>query len=293
MYNTEKGEATMNLYFEKDIQAYVDLVEPLLLKKEACNNLMLGILKRITEGKSVYQDIYLGYVEEDGEVIFAFMQTPPNNWIFPDIESIPDEIPKEIARFLGNENVEVPGILGPDSLVKPFVAEWEMLNEVTSSIHMKQLVYQLDVVNEVPRTAGKLVEARNTDHGLIADWLVQFGEEANAVMTKEAAGNLATQFLENRSVYLWEVNGQPVSMVNRSRRTKHGSTVNAVFTPDEHKRNGFATSSVAALSEKLLADEAQFCSLYTDADYPTSNRIYKKIGYYEVGSSVVYEFTKK
>lgn len=82
-------------------------------------------------------------------------------------------------------------------------------------------------------------------------------------------------------------------MVNRSRKTKNGATINAVFTLDEYKRNGYATSSVAALSTKLLVEGARFCSLYTDADYPTSNRIYKKIGYYEVGTSVVYEFTTK
>ncbi|WP_404456039.1 GNAT family N-acetyltransferase [Virgibacillus necropolis] len=283
----------MNLHFENDAEKYSDLVEPLLLKKEACNNLMLGLLNRIAEGRSVYKDVFLGYVEEDGEVIFAFMQTPPNNWIFPDVDSIEEGVPKAIAGFLRDNNLGVPGILGPETLVKPFVEEWERLNDVLSSVHMKQLIYQLDEVNSVPQTDGDLVEAHANDYQLISEWLVQFGRKVNEATTKGDAENLATQFLNNRSAYFWKVNGKPVSMINRSRSTKNGATVNAVFTPDEHKRKGYATSSVAAFTSKLLRDGANFCSLYTDADYPTSNRIYKKIGYYEVGTSVVYEFNSK
>jgi predicted GNAT family acetyltransferase len=262
----------------------------MLMKKEACNNLMLGILKRLQDGQSIYDEVYTGYVEKDGEVIFAFMQTPPNNWIFPEIEGVSEEVPKEIAKFLWANKLEVPGILGPNHLVKPFVNEWEKLNDVTSHIHMNQLIYQLDNVVNVPKAEGELVEADKSDQQLITDWLVQFGREVNEPTFAKDASKLAERFFTNRSIYVWIVDGVPVSMVNQSRKTKNGASVNAVFTPDEHKRNGYATCAVAALSTKLLEEGAEFCSLYTDADFPTSNRIYKKIGYYEVGDSIVYEF---
>lgn len=283
----------MDLHFEKDAEKYLNLVEDLLLKKEACNNLMLGLLNRIVEGQSDYESVYLGYVEKDGDVIYAFMQTPPNNWIFPDVDSTQDAVPKAIATMFFDKKLEVPGILGPDSLVKPFVEEWERLNEVTSSLHMKQLVYQLDEVNSVTLSDGELIAAQTKDYQLLTDWLVQFGVEANTPTKREEAEKLATQFLTNRSAYLWQVNGETVSMVNRSRRTKNGATINAVYTPNEHKRKGYATSSVAELSRNLLREGATFCSLYTDADNPSSNRIYQKIGYYEVGTSAVYDFVKK
>ncbi|ASN03995.1 GNAT family N-acetyltransferase [Virgibacillus necropolis] len=283
----------MNIHFEKDPEKYLKLVESLLLEKEACNNLMLGILSRIVAGHSLYEGALLGYVEKNGVAIFPFMQTPPNNWIFPDLEVTSEDVTKEVAAFLWDKQIEVPGILGPDFLVKPFVEEWEKWNKVTSTIHMKQLIYQLDKVNPIPSTAGELVVADNKYHQLITEWLLQFGQEANEVISREDADHLAIQFLNDRSTFLWLVDGKPVSMVNRSRKTKNGATVNAVYTPDNYKRRGYATSSVAALTSKLLSEGAQFCSLYTDADYPTSNRVYKKIGYYEVGTSVVYEFTKK
>ena len=103
-------------------------------------------------------------------------------------------------------------------------------------------------------------------------------------ITEQRASLLACSYLDNASVYLWKVRNQAVSMVNKSRQTKHGATINAVFTPDKFKRNGYATNAVAALSQKILDDGLKFCSLYTDRGNPTSNSIYKKIGYKEVGT---------
>lgn len=280
----------MNLQFEKNMETYVSLIEPLLMKRESCNNLMLGILNRFVEGQSADQEVLTGYAEKDGDVIFAFMQTPPNNWILPDVESINEDAAKEVAVFLWENKLAVPGVLGPVRLVKPFVAEWEKLSGKTASVHMNQLIYQLDQVNDVPISCGRLVDADRSHQQLITDWLVQFGKEVNEPDFSANAEKNAARFLKNRSVFLWLVDGKPVSMVNRSRKTKNGATVNAVFTPDEYKRKGYATSTVSALTSKLLDEGAQFCSLYTDADYPTSNRIYKKIGYYQVGDSIVFEF---
>ncbi|MFZ3580358.1 GNAT family N-acetyltransferase [Virgibacillus sp. DJP39] len=282
----------MNLNFVKDPQAYLLKVEDLLLEKESCNNLMLGIINQLAEGQSAYKDVNLGIVEKAGNTVFAFMQTPPNNWIFPDVEVVEKEVSQEIAKFLFDEQLEVPGILGPDQIVQPFVKEWEKLNNVESTIHMEQLIYQMDKVNSVSQAEGELRKGTKYDHKLLTEWLIQFGREANEIINRDDADFLAVTFIKNSSVYLWQVNGKPVSMVNRSRKTKNGATINAVYTPDEYKRKGYATSSVAALSRKLLADGSSFCSLYTDANYPDSNRIYKRIGYYEVGTSIVYEFNR-
>jgi hypothetical protein len=55
--------------------------------------------------------------------------------------------------------------------------------------------------------------------------------------------------------------------------------INAVYTPPEQRRRGHATASVAALSAKLLAAGRASCVLFTDLANPTSNAIYRRIGY--------------
>ncbi|RDW20484.1 GNAT family N-acetyltransferase [Oceanobacillus chungangensis] len=279
----------MKLSLATSVSDYRNKVDSLLLKKECCNNLILGLLGNFQEDEP---DCYLGYVERDGEVIYAFMQTPPHNWILADVESVEKAVLEEIASFIYDKDLHVPGVLGPDLYVERFVSKYENLSKRNANLHMNELIYQLDLVQVEIDGNGQLVQASNEDYSLIKSWLIQFGIEARVPITEQRASILARTYLENGSVYLWKLKNRAVSMVNKSRQTKHGATVNAVFTPDEFKRNGYATNVVAALSQKLLDEGLKFCSLYTDRSNPTSNSIYKKIGYKEVGTSIVYHFEK-
>jgi len=64
-----------------------------------------------------------------------------------------------------------------------------------------------------------------------------------------------------------------------------------VYTPRELRGRGFATATVAALSQLLLDQGHQFCCLYTDLANPTSNAIYQRIGYQAVSDSSVYRLS--
>ena len=77
-------------------------------------------------------------------------------------------------------------------------------------------------------------------------------------------------------------------MAGWSGPTAHGIRVNAVYTPVELRGQGYASATVAALSQLLLDRGYRFCCLYTDLSNPTSNAIYKRIGYDPVTDSSVY-----
>ena len=61
--------------------------------------------------------------------------------------------------------------------------------------------------------------------------------------------------------------------------TPRGARVGYVYTPPALRGRGYATSTVAALSGQLLRGGSRFCCLYTDLANPTSNAIYRRIGY--------------
>ncbi|WP_047980939.1 GNAT family N-acetyltransferase [Ornithinibacillus contaminans] len=281
----------MKVVLETSITRYLDRVEDLLLKQEVTNNLMLGLLERGKNNIGVFTDgIRLGIVEQDGEPIYAFMQTPPNRWILAAIEGVDQDVIPEIVQFLHTNKYPVPGVVGPTEQAEAFAGLWKKATGKQAELKMKQLIYQLDEVKHIPDESGKLIAATDEHLATVRDWLVKFGDQANIEITKPQADSMARTFIQNESLYLWEVDGQIVSMANNSRKSKNGATVNAVFTPDEQKRKGYATNVVAALSQKLLNDGSKFCNLYTDLANPTSNSIYRKIGYYEVGDSVEYNF---
>ncbi len=96
-------------------------------------------------------------------------------------------------------------------------------------------------------------------------------------------------FILSGNLGIWDHNG-PVSMALRSRPTPNGETVNQVFTPLEHRGNGYATAIVSNLSQLILNDGKRFCTLYTDLSNPTSNKIYREIGYKPIADVVDINF---
>ena len=79
-------------------------------------------------------------------------------------------------------------------------------------------------------------------------------------------------------------------MVATGRPSPNGGRVYAVYTPPEHRRNGYASSSVAALSKVLLDGGLQCCFLFADVTNPTPNHIYRQIGYEPVAFFDEYRF---
>ncbi len=49
-----------------------------------------------------------------------------------------------------------------------------------------------------------------------------------------------------------EVNGKYVSMANAARPTTHNITINYVYTPQEERKKGYASSCVSTLSQLML-----------------------------------------
>jgi predicted GNAT family acetyltransferase len=106
------------------------------------------------------------------------------------------------------------------------------------------------------------------------------GRSTNARAWANAAARPALGF-----TYRWEVDGTPVAMAALSRPTPRGITINAVYTPHAHRRHGYASALVAALTDEGLRRGKAFCILYTDLANPTANAIYQAIGYRPVSRS--------
>ena len=68
--------------------------------------------------------------------------------------------------------------------------------------------------------------------------------------------------------------------------------VRAVFTPHEKRNRGNGTACVAAVSQRALASGNRPI-LYTDLGNPTSNSIYRRIGYRAVAELLRYQFGQR
>jgi predicted GNAT family acetyltransferase len=155
-------------------------------------------------------------------------------------------------------------------------------------------VYRANAIRPPQHPApGCLRAAEPADTALVAGWIADFNDEAldEGVSDPTAALRMAQDLVshQGRSVYLWE-DGQPVSMVATGRPSPRGGRIYAVYTPPEHRRKGYASSSVAALSKVLLDRGLQSCFLLADVTNPTPNHIYRQIGYEPVAFFDEYRF---
>jgi predicted GNAT family acetyltransferase len=85
--------------------------------------------------------------------------------------------------------------------------------------------------------------------------------------------------------WLWEVAGEPVSMLTITPRVAGVTRISAVFTPPDQHGHGYACACVAAASQWALDQGADACMLYTDLANATSNKIYQAVGYRPVGDA--------
>ncbi|MCI0711936.1 MAG: GNAT family N-acetyltransferase, partial [Chloroflexi bacterium] len=125
---------------------------------------------------------------------------------------------------------------------------------------------------------------------LLLSWLRAFSDEVSEYMTAERLAASVERITNQQSLMMWEVDGEVLSMAGYSGPTPNGIRVNAVYTPPEHRRKGYASAVVAALSQHLLDSGRKFCFLYTDLNNLTSNHIYQEIGYKPVVDSSLYLF---
>jgi hypothetical protein len=134
------------------------------------------------------------------------------------------------------------------------------------------------------------------DLELAATWAHGFDVEAMPPQerrTLEEARSKVSARVAEGSLFGWEVEDRLVSMAGLARPTTRTISVNAVYTPPAHRRRGFATALVAALSKEGLARGKRSCLLYADLANPTANSIYANIGYRPIAEWRDYRFEAK
>lgn len=267
-------------------------IELILSEKEDVFSLFWGVLQAIKAGN--YENPFMATIEEDGRVLALFQMTPPHplNLIFVDEIRL-----EEIMDVFTNKMVELEINFNSIISLKPWAYKvakiWEIKTGRTHQLLMDQGLYRLNKVNEtLEHSPGTWRYAEESDSSLIEKWFNLFESDTGLPISSiEYVKKRVAMFLKEREVFLWEDKGKIVSMMKKSRPTKNGVTVSFVFTPKEERKKGYARTLVTAVSTELLKD-FDFCVLYTDMMNPTSNKIYREIGYERIADSVHLGFHK-
>lgn len=278
----------MELKHYSSVQEFLKENETILLENEALNSLLFGLCIGNVQ-KENDNTLYIDISDEQG-IFFTGIKTENKNLILNgNIAKIRNAVPL-LLDFIKQENISIPGIVGPKDLVLEIAKTLEHDHQWSYSIAYEQLVYELKDIKYNPEIKGKLKQetTQNIEH--IAKWFQLFLREAlNEKISFEEALSTAKNKIEKGQVYSWNTD-TGVAMACTARPTRNGITVNYVFTPKDHRRHGYGTKLVAELSKLKLVEGYTFCTLFTDMTNPTSNSIYTKIGYKPIGEFRVITF---
>jgi predicted GNAT family acetyltransferase len=259
-----------------------------LLVHEAEHNLIFGVCAQLQADPARFPSLpYLATVEREGTLAAVALLTPPHNLVLSRTEWL-DGLPL-LAEDLRARGIAPPGVIGPRAASRTFAAAWEGATGQRSAPGLAMRIYQLDRVIPVMDVPGELCPATVADRDLLIAWIDAFTHET--IAEGDAAAIVDRRLRDPASaLFLWCIHGTPVSMAGQSGPTPRGIRINAVYTPPDLRRNGYASACVAALSQHLLDSGYRFCFLLTDLANPTSNRIYQAIGYEPIADVDEYRF---
>jgi len=253
-----------------------------LSSQPVLHNLVLSILHaRVAQGDpgrywmAIQQDHTVGVVVQS-PLIFPATLTP-----------MEPPVAAAMADAIAEAGIALPGIYGEAATAAMFAGQWTERSRSAATPSQGYRLYELLAIREIPEIEGKLRQAGPQERNLMILWTRAFqheigesGNDAELRVDRELAAE---------QLWLWDRSGEPVSMA-ASREPANGVVrLSGVYTPPEKRKHGFAAACVRALS-KQLRDVGYRCILYTDLGNPTSNSIYRRIGYRAVAEALRYRF---
>lgn len=276
------GAMALTVQHHAEVEAFLAAAGPFLEMHEAENNLLFGISSAVRVTPDLFRDDpprFATVTDADGRILAATLRTPPHNQVL----SWTDDMSAVDALVDALRHEPLPGVLGPTDAAARFAAGWTDATGESAVIEVAERIFRLSRVNPPDGAASgswRLVDSRDRD--LIARWVVDFLTEAmpEAPPIEDPAGTADRWIARSgRLGYLWQDGDRVVSMVGASGETPNGIRIGPVYTPPEHRNRGYASSLTAAASGDQLDRGRRFCFLFTDLANPTSNKIYRAIGY--------------
>lgn len=262
-----------------DVEAFLGAAGDFLVAREAEHNLLLGVAQNVRDTPDAFTaPPYFATVTNEERVVAVALQTPPFQLVISEIDD-PAAIPL-LADDLAER--DLPGAIGPVDHVRTFMEERAARGGLPSRLTTSERIFRLTAVTPPPPVPGRSRVAEPADRALVERWLDAFMREALEETAPDDIESMTDRWLSRRgrTLYLWEDDsGEVVSLAGVGSKTPNGVRIGPVYTPPEARNRGYASALVATISQAELDAGRRFCFLFTDLANPTSNHIYRTIGY--------------
>lgn len=273
-----------------DAGAFLKAAGSWLASAEVENNVMLTIASSIADGtRTLREPAHFAAVTDGEHIDCCGSRTPPHGMLITDgtaggIAALAADAFSALGRL--------SGVIGPPAAAAGFVQTWLALAGGRADISMRQRLHKLDRLNpDLPVATGTLRVVDPGERDLAVEWVLAFVREALPDAPTSDIAEAVDRQLSRGTLYFWD-DGAPVAMCADAGSSGSIARINTVYTPPALRKRGYATAAVAALTRHLLGGSCRYCCLYTDLANPTSNSVYRRIGYRPVCDLDQYKFSE-
>lgn len=200
-----------------------------------------------------------------------------------------DSAVRSVVDAIVTAGVDLPGVSGDALTAARFAGHWSERTRSGARPCQGQRIYEVEDVIELVPSRGELRRAAGGDRELLLVWYAAFQAEIGETPRDVTA--VVERRLAAGHLWIWEDQG-PVALAGLSPVLAGVARIGPVYTPPDHRNHGYATSLVAAISSAVRRGGNR-CILYTDLANPTSNSIYRALGYRAVAEAIRYSFDSR
>lgn len=223
----------------------------------------------------------------DGDEVVAFAFQSPRRFRAVVRAEGPAAIDPLVDRMV-EDAPALPGVMAEAATAAAFAGRWAERRRTPAVPIEGQRLHRLGALRPPDGVPGALRPARREDRRFLVTWAEGFMGETGSHPV--SAAEVVNRHLDAGRLWLWE-DGGPASIAATSVVVAGVVRVGCVYTPPERRRRRYAGACVAAVSaQALAAAEVDVCILYTQLQNPTSNALYRRLGYEPVAELLVYQF---
>jgi hypothetical protein len=261
---------------------FVAEVEPWLMRAEDRNNQVIAIGRLLISKDHPFRDpLFLASVlEGDGIAGGALAATPDGL----ELTDLPSGAAAALVPLVAEVRPALPWVGGPPDSALEFANAWRRGTGRELGIRHDFDVLRLDEVVAPPPVPGRLRLAEQRDWPTLQGWSKGYTKDTRSPVDVTA---FFERRLRRRELHVWDHDGLK-SMMAASPYSPNSIVITAVYTPDSHRRRGYASNGVAAVSRRALAGGVGFCVMCAERQAAS---LYRAIGYRLVRDHVMIELT--
>lgn len=264
-----------------DPQAVLDRAGPFLTEDPVRNNLILTLL----HSRVAHPEPGRYWMVADPDRVRGVVFQSPLSFVAT-LTPMADEVIAGAVDAIVEAGAELPGVHGEAATAARFAGRWSERTKSPAHPVQGQRLYELEHPGTARAVGGSIRPAEADDRSVLIEWLEAFQLETG--QSAETPAEVVDRRLPAGQLWVWDDHG-PVALTAISAPVVSVGRIGPVYTPPERRSSGYASALVAAVSNAALA-RGERAILYTDLGNPSSNSIYRAIGYRCVSEVLRYRF---